>query len=429
MPSKQRAACSTHARDTFLKNMRLALKILFIGFIVVAFIFTAAHIFLILQGRALVTRRIEALTNKKVTIGDFAITPLLKIEIKNLQIQDMGKVDSVYIVPSMLGLLTGVVAFNDVQIINPDLIIEKFKQSQNEETIVIKEETNPPVVSSKSVAKARVKISEEQIGHIRAILKRLSIKNGRINFVDHTVGDKGIKLTFKDVDFTVTDLYLFPRSAVAEFDLKASIPWQAGQEEGSIRFWGWVNFYKKNMKADLKISGIDGVYLYPYYSSWVDLDKARIEKAKLNFTSDISGSNNNLTAVCHLELTDIVRLGRPSDQQPEKAEKIATAILDIFKALDKGKIVLDFTIRTKMDRPELGFGQIRMAFEEKLANGLKERQLSNANVLMFPANILERAVKSATDITGAVIAGTAGIGTEIKKALQAAFRREPKPKE
>ena len=61
------------------------------------------------------------------------------------------------------------------------------------------------------------------------------------------------------------------------------------------------------MQAALKIKDIDAIYLYPYYSMWVDLEKARIEKAKLNFSADINGLNNNVNVECHLELTDMVR--------------------------------------------------------------------------------------------------------------------------
>ena len=69
------------------------------------------------------------------------------------------------------------------------------------------------------------------------------------------------------------------------------------------------------MQASVDIRDIDGIYLYPYYANWVDLEGARIEKAKLNFSSKITGINNDVNAACHLALADIVR--RPLAEEEE----------------------------------------------------------------------------------------------------------------
>jgi len=151
------------------------------------------------------------------------------------------------------------------------------------------------------------------------------------------------------------------------------------------------------------------------------LEKARIEKAKLNFTSDICGINNNLTAQCHLELTDIVRRPRAPEEPQEKAERIADAVLGIFKAMDQGKIVLDFTIRTKMDKPVFGFGDIRNAVESKI-NGGRKSGISAQGFAMLPAKLVEGTVKGATDFSKALIVGTYDVGEEIFKSVRDAFK-------
>ena len=113
------------------------------------------------------------------------------------------------------------------------------------------------------------------------------------------------------------------------------------------------------MLASLKIENIDAIAFYPYYSTWVDLEKARIEKAKLNFSSKIRGKDNDISAQCHLELTDIVRKVRPPEEAQQKAERLTDAVLDMFKAMNQGKVVLDFTLHTKMDHPQFGFENIK----------------------------------------------------------------------
>jgi len=400
--------------------MRLWIKILLIGVVVLAFLYSAVYVFMIFKGKAIIINQLQEFTHSKVSLAYFDFTPPFTLEIKNLNIEGLAKVDGVSISVSIPYFVTGNIALNNVSIIRPELtftrvipqITESVSATIPGQTTITK---TPPDISVKSKGKRPLHL----------IFKRLNIREGKINFIDQTVSTEGIKITVKDIDFHLTNLHTFPFSAIANFELKGRIPWREGKEEGKIEVEGWFNFFKKDMQATLKIEDIDGIYLYPYYSQWVDLEKARIESANLNFTSNIQGLNNNVTAECHLELADIVRKPRPVEESPEKAEKITDAVLDMFKATDQGKVVLDFTIRTKMDRPEFGFGNIKMAVEDKLAKARSPEGINPENVLMLPVKILEGTVKGATDISKAVIDGTFAVGNELKKAVEGAFKKEP----
>jgi len=177
------------------------------------------------------------------------------------------------------------------------------------------------------------------------------------------------------------------------------------------------------MQATVKIADIDGISLYPYYAKWVDLERARIEKAKLNLVSNIKSVDNNLTAECHLELTDIVFKPRPEEEEQNKAQKIAVAVLDIFKALNKGKIVFNFTIKTKMINPAFSLNNIKDAFEARLAEGRKNNHIA-ADIVRFPGRLVGGTVKSATDLSRALIDGVFSIGNKVKKAVEVAFKKE-----
>ncbi|MFA5028400.1 MAG: hypothetical protein WC713_11050, partial [Candidatus Methylomirabilota bacterium] len=132
---------------------------------------------------------------------------------------------------------------------------------------------------------------------------------------------------------------------------------------------------------------------------------------------------------CHIELTDIVRKQRPPDEYSEKEERLTTAVIDLFKTLDKGKIVLDFTVRTKMDKLEFGFGDIQMAFEEKISRRKGKNASDNiVSILLLPAKLVEGTIKGATDISKAVIDGSFAIGKEIKDSVQGK-QKKPAPKE
>ncbi len=383
-------------------------KILLAAVFLIVFFFSAAYLFLIFKGKAIIIRELASLTHKKVTVSSLNVAPPLKLEIKDLRIEGLAKADYISLTPSILGCMFGKIALNDITLIKPEFTYEKTLP------------TSAGALSSASSLKPGPKLSN-------FIVKRIVIKDGSLNFIDWVVSSEGLKLTAKSINFTLNNTYQFPHSVVTRFELKGDIPWQEGQEEGKISFVGWLNLIKKDIKATLKITDIDGVYLYPYYSSWVDLGKARVEKAKLNFTSNIEGLNNNLTAQCHLELTDIVRKPRSSEESEGKAERIASVVLEIFRALNQGKIVLDFTVRTKIDRPEFGFGNIKMAVEDKVSKARRSESIKAQDVLAFPGNFLQRMFKGAADIWKAFFDGAVAVGQELQKTAEAAFRKEPKP--
>jgi hypothetical protein len=388
-------------------------KILLIVFIIFAVIFSIAYVFVVTKGKAILTKQLENLTHKKTTVGYCGLTPPLHFEIRNLEIENLVKIDSIFISPNPLSLLTGRLVINSLKIVKPQLIYGKAPAPVKDKSVMAV--TVPP-------QNAR---SAKQIP-LRVVIRRLKIKDGKLDFVDQAISPDGLSITVKDIDCSISQLYLYPSSAITNFSFSAKIPWREGTEEGKVNLDGWINVVKKDIQASLKIEDIDGVYLYPYYSNWVDLDKARIEKAKLNFTSEIQGLSNNVTANCHLELADIVRRPLEQDEPEQKASKIADAVLGIFRALNQGKIVLDFTVKTKMDRPEFSFGNIRTAFEDKITKARKGEGITTQSVLTFPVKLATGTINAATDLTKTVITGTFAVGKLLKQSVEDAFRKEKK---
>jgi len=346
--------------------MKLRIKILIAAIISLTIVFSASYLFLAIKGRDVFIKKLEEFTHKKVTLGAFQLTPFLTLQVNDLQIEGLGRADKVNITPSIPYLLFGNIALNNVLITRPQIDIERFslKPEDAQEFLVPGPVPIPDAGQDKSSSAAK----KPQL----IICKNMVIKDGRINFIDHTAGKSGITIVIKDINFRLSNFYTFPFSGVTTFDFKGRIPWNKDQEEGKVSFQGWLNFFKKDIQAALKIEDIDGVYLQPYYSNWVDIQKERIEKAKLYFSSDIRGLNNNVTVKCHLELSDIVRRPPEAGQGDEKAAKMADSQMGMFKALDQGKIVLDFNTRTKLDRLEFGFDNIKAAFETKAAPAKKE---------------------------------------------------------
>lgn len=389
-------------------------NIILLVFCALAVLFITAYLFVAIKGKALLVKELENLTHKKVTLEHFSLTPGLKLEIKNLEIEGLAKLRFVSLSPSFTGLLKGKLVFNQLTLIRPELFLDKVPVPVTDtrvSTAVIEPQAvnNPP--SGKNIS-------------IPFGIVRFTIKEGAVTFIDQTVSSGSIKIEVKNINASIKNLYLYPNSAVTEFKLQAIIPWKDNEDQGKIDLEGWINSLKKDIRATLKINDIDAVYLYPYYSYWVDLDKARIEKAKLNFSSEIHGLNNNVTLDCHLELSDMVRKPLEIGEQEEKASKITNIVLDRFKMMDNGKVELNFAIKTKMDSPQFGFDNFKLAFEGKIMKGRGPSRFKLYDTLILPVKVVEGGAKSFMDLSRAMIDGIFAIGNEFKDSTGEIFQPE-----
>lgn len=403
--------------------MKTLKKILITATIIFLIVFAVTYVFLLFRGKTIIVSQLENALHRKVSISYAGLTLPFNLELKNLDIPGLTKIDYVSISPSIPGLLSGKIVLNDLKLVNPQLIYEKTQENaQRAGAVSSSANVNVAAVTANPQLKSapQPKSSFYKGKYLRLIIKNLNIKDGRIDFSDLTLPGEGIKITVKDINFHLTNLYIYPKSEVTDFELTGRIPWLAGQEEGKIEAKGWVNLFKKDMQASVKISDIDGVYLYPYYAQWVDLEKTRIQSAKLNLNSNIKSVDNNLAAECHLELNDIVFKQR-EEEEMSKAEKIASAVLDIFKALNKGKVVFNFTIKTRMTSPDLNFGYLKTAFEDRLKEGMKYSRVNYADVLKVP---VKRVGRTASDLSHAFYNGTFGLVKVFKDTLKYAFKEE-----
>lgn len=415
--------------------MKRLVKILYIGLVIVILFFIVIHIFVNIRGKSFLIKKLEQTFGRKVEIGSLSTSFPANLYIKNIEAKGLFRVDEVIAGGGIFDIFRRNFKLSLLKVVRPVVTIERGFVTSITEDITppdknlqqkngSQEKTDNKVVSPNLNPLA---LPQGKFLSLGFSLTRLIVDDGTINFIDRSTDKNGISIKVKQINIKVNNFNASPiTSRVTSFELKGKIPWREGQEEGKIELEGWLNLFKKDMEANLKIMDIDGIYLYPYYSQWVDLEKTRIEKAKLNFTSNIHGFNNNITAECHLELTDIVRKPLSPEESKEKAAKITDIVIDIFKTLNQGKVVLDFTIRTKMNRPEFGFGNIKMAFEDKLAQSKRANGFDVQDILRLPANILQGAVKGATDLSKAVIEGAFSVGNGIKKAVEDTFKKEKK---
>ncbi len=400
-------------------------KNIFIIIAVSVVIFSCFYIFLLFQGKLFIVNKLQGATGRKVSIGQLVIKPPLNIELKNLEIEGLAKISSIYLSPSIPNIFLGKIAFNKIRIMNPKLTFEKkFSAAQGPaipEAVTVSDNAAVAVAVPNN---ADVNLDVRKKGDLRLIIKSLKIRQGELDIIDQSAGTQGIRFTVRDISFDLQNLYTFAVNAKTDFELKGRIPWNTGEPDGKIYMSGWANLYKKDILATLKIENIDGIAFYPYYSNWVDLEKARIVKAKLSFSSTIKGENNDIAADCHLELADIVRKVRAPEESQEKAERITDAVLDMFKAMNRGKVVLDVILHTKRDRPEFSFAHIKSAFEGKIMQGRANSGLRIQDVLLLPGKILQSGIRSGSNLSKALVDGVIALGNGLKKFFEDGMNKQ-----
>jgi hypothetical protein len=419
--------------------MKIVIKILVALLVLtVLFLFVFCHIFINLNGKFILETKLKEEFAREAWVGSVRTRFPFDVVVKNIDVKDLFTIKDVYARGGLFDIFRGSLILSELKIKGAEFALVKTATiPEPPENKTAEEDAE----SAGSLQDAGQQEQNKTIPEIRAIpsdnietgafkfpivrIKHLLAKDCVLNFIDYSLKDKELRFKIDNVAIKI-DNFNFPvkESIITSFELKGKIPWENIEEKGMIDISGWIDLFKRNMQANVKIEDIDGVYLAPYYAGWVDLEKARIEKAKLNFSSSITGLDNDVNAACHLELTEIVFETRQDEEEQNRAEKIAQVVLDIFKDLNQGKIVLDFNYKTKMDSPELGINAIKLAFSDKINAARKGDGFRPEDVVKLPGKLIGGTISSAAEITKSVINGTVGVGRELKKAVEGSFKRE-----
>ncbi len=402
----------------FLKKIFLTLGV------IILVIFFALHAFISIKGRDLLTRKLGSVFQSEVIIGRVTTGFPLQIIVKDLEVKHWFKIKKALAGTGIIDVFGGNFVLSDLKVEGIEFELEKRKRQAEPEPEKAVDSQAGQDASNAPVPTAGIESVEDFFLSQRIFLRRLIISDGTLVYTDYTKGEIPIKLKIKDLNVRVENFqWPFLNSSAVSFELSGRIPWENVKEDGRIEFAGWINFFKKDMSAKLEIKGIDGIYIYPYYSSLVDIDKARVEKARLNFTSNITSFNNDVTAPCHLELTQISFKPKDNQDKEDRMEKITNVVLGLFKAMDQGKIVLNFNLKTKLDGPEFGLGIIQEALKEKIILSRKSQGSGAMEIIKFPGKIVEGTFLSFTGLTKSLINGTLNVGRELRDTVKGSFTR------
>lgn len=419
--------------------MRTSRKIIF-GFLAVFVILSIlSYTFGGVFARPVLERKLTEIFNRPVEIENLSVSFPAGIRLSNVSIKGLFSAEEVAVSGSLFDIFRKNIRLSKVTIVNPTFKIENdfsgavLEERKNDSfgyqpmqpalgAVYAQAEVMNPVLD---LAPSPFNTMKNSFSENRLSLGELIIKGGKLEVIDKRTGEYGISFNIEEFNLSAENINFSQDShEITSFNLSGKIPWGNKAESGSIRMQGWYNPAKKDMQADLSIQNIDGVYLYPYYAQWVDLEAARIESAKLNFNSRLLGLNNNLTAQCRLELTDIQDKERGEDERKRRAEMIKGEVLRRLSLDEEGKVAVNFVVNTKIDDPRFGFVNIQDAVTDKLVKAGKSRSFNPLAIIFIPGKIVEEAVKSTADISKAVIGGAFSVGKELTGALIGSFKKE-----
>jgi hypothetical protein len=394
--------------------MRLIINIILLFIFLALLLYLGAYLFLVGQGKKIVLQQANQWLNRDISYASIDFSFPLRFEFRGVEIGENFRADAIIIKPSVFGFLQRKLVLRYVAVHNPKLKIKRSAPlSDGTENL-------PGPVSEAIQFPKRIAIRS-----FDPIIKHVVVQDGDIEYVDKNVTPEGVTVNVSGVSADIFNVYEYPSTVITHFDISGNVPGNEENRHGKIAAQGWINLLKRDMKAKIDIRGIDALPLYPYYAGWVHIDRNRIDTAVLNFHSDITGLNNDVSAACHIEVSEIVFRKPKEDEQVQREERIAQKVIDIFKSLNDGNIVLDYTFKTTMSNPIFGLESIRSAVEDKITEARRsEGGLSTEKVIGFPGKVFEGTARGVGELSKAVITGVASVGNEIGRALSSSFHRD-----
>ncbi len=377
-------------------------------------LYLGAYLFLVGHGRKIVLQQANQWLHREILWSSINFSFPLRFELRDVVIGTNFRADAIIIKPSVFGFLQRKLVLRYVAVHNPKIKIEREARPSDG--------AGTPAAPVSEAIQLPKRIASRPFD---LIIKHVVLQGGDIEYVDKNVAPGGVTVNITGVSADISNVYEYPFTVITHFDINGNVPGRGVTRPGKLIAQGWINLLKRDMKAVIDIKDIDALPFHPYYAGWVHIDKSRIDTAVLSFHSDITGLNNDVSAACHLEVSEIVFRKPKEDEQVQRQERIAQKVIDIFKSLNDGNIVLDYTFKTTMSNPMFGLESIRSAVEDKIMEVRRnEGGLSTERVIGFPGKVFEGTAKGVGELSKSVITGVVGVGNEIGKALSASFHRD-----
>lgn len=337
--------------------MAKKIRVLIIAAVSILFIFIMLAVGVGMFGKRIIIGQLQQNLKTKVTLESISLNLPLSVHLKKLTIGDFFQADKISFSPNLFGLLFGKIVLDDLSVAKPALnIIESWDGGLNLPQLQQKSK-QPPV-----------------------LLTSIKIIDGRVVFLDKKVIKAGYKTVLDEINLNINKVMFPPTSLNTKFKFSVVVKDKDLNALGSLDSHGWVDFGPKNMDAVLNVKNLDIVYFSPYYGNFIS--KQKLLSAKLNLQSNFKANSNNLTIDSNFKLSHLVYAQAPETEEGLNNLDLVRNTLDFFTDRD-GNIILDFSIRTKLDKPGINIKELKEAILEAAVKNLANQP---------PQDLLEKAI-------------------------------------
>jgi len=320
------------------------LKIPFIILAVLLIIFFILSLLTAIFAKKIIIAQIENNLKVKADLKEVSLSLPLVINLTGLEIGSVFKAKKISVSLNPLGFLAGKIVISSLSLAEPVLNLEEAADGSLNLPLP-QQKTGPPPI----------------------FLTGLHLRGGKVNFIDRKILPDGHRINIEKLNLDITKAILPLTSLNINFNLSADFAGTEANPLGSVAVSGWLDFTAKNMDAKVKIEGLELAQFFPYCGDFISNKK--IDSAKLNLDSLLKAESNDLTVTTKLRLFNLVY--SKSEEIPEAVPKLDLMknALDLFTDKD-GNLDLEFTVKTKLDKPMLDKKKIESAILKAAAKNL-----------------------------------------------------------
>lgn len=320
-----------------------------IGILLVAAIFfVVASVFVAIYGKKIVQEQIEQNLKLKTNIGSIRLNLPIKVVINKIQLGELFKAEQISFSPDILGLVAGKIVLADLRVVQPVINLEQSAEGKLN-LLELNKQGKPPAIYITSI----------------------EIQNGRFNFLDRKVTPDGLLVMLDKINITVSKVMFPPTSLNVKFKARAEILNQDAKQIGQLVSSGWVDFRPKNMDATFELKDLQVLYFEPYYGEF--LSKKKLLSANLDLASTLKAKNNDLVIGVDFKLSGLVYAkDEPQQESSLPSFDLVKNTLDLFTDR-KGNLDLNFTINTKLDKPEISISDLKKTILQAALNNLSNQ--------------------------------------------------------
>lgn len=322
----------------------------------------SVHIF----GKRIAESQISSNLKMPAKIGSLGVGFPFSITLTNLELGNLARVEKISFSPNLLGFITGRIVLGNLTVVNPLLTIEQAANGKTNLPELEQKGKQPPL-----------------------FITGLAVNNGKIVFTDRRVDRNGYTTIIEKLNVKVSKVMLPLASLRTNFRIEASLTDNKDKMLGDIFSSGWLDFGPKNMDGTFQIKGLEVAHFSPYYGNFIS--DRELTSGKLNIDSDLKAENNALKILSKLKLSDLI-YAEPEPKEEDVQQQvisfdIAKNALDFFKD-ESGNVNLDFSIETKLDKPNFSPAALRRIILRAAAKNIAAQ--SPDKVIEKVGNVLEQ---------------------------------------